>query len=208
MTKANAQPMLLPMAPNPALRLGLETGPLRVVVLTSGPNTRDDLARRIGVRSDIVICDSADEAQVAVLDATGGEETLAVLDQLDIPVVVLSHASSISKLALSRGARGVIDPDASTGGLVAALVAAVNGLTVIDTPKDLVARQADHPRLTRRERQVLDLVARGCSNRHIAELLDISEHTVKFHVGGILGKLNAATRAEAVAIAAREQLIA
>lgn len=200
--------MLLPMAPNPALRLGLETGPLRVVVLTSGPNTRDDLARRIGVRSDIVICDSADEAQVAVLDATGGEETLAVLDQLDIPVVVLSHASSISKLALSRGARGVIDPDASTGGLVAALVAAVNGLTVIDTPKDLVARQADHPRLTRRERQVLDLVARGCSNRHIAELLDISEHTVKFHVGGILGKLNAATRAEAVAIAAREQLIA
>lgn len=200
--------MLLPMAPNPTLRLGLETGPLRVLVLTTGPVTRDELAQRIGVRSDIVICDSADEAQVAVLDATGGEESLSALDALDIPVVVLSDSSSISKLALSRGARGVIDPDASTGGLVAALVAAVNGLTVIDTPRDLVAQPGDHPKLTRRERQVLDLVARGCSNRHIAELLDISEHTVKFHVGGILGKLNAATRAEAVAIAAREQLIA
>ena len=198
--------MLLPMAPNPALRLELETGPLRVLLITAGPLAREELARRIGVRSDILICDSAADAQVAVLDAPG-PEALGALEDLSIPVVVLSSAAAVSKLALARGARGVIDPDASAGGLVAALVAAVNGLTVIDTPSDLVARPADHPRLTRRERQVLDLVARGLSNRHIAELLDISEHTVKFHVGGILGKLNAATRAEAVAIAAREQLL-
>ena len=61
--------------------------------------------------------------------------------------------------------------------------------------------------LTPREREVLDLVAEGMSNRGIAERLGISEHTVKFHVGALLGKLAAATRAELVAIAVRRGLI-
>jgi two-component system, NarL family, nitrate/nitrite response regulator NarL len=61
--------------------------------------------------------------------------------------------------------------------------------------------------LTAREREVLELVAEGMSNRAIAERLAISEHTVKFHVGALLGKLGAATRAELVAIAVRRGLI-
>jgi len=61
--------------------------------------------------------------------------------------------------------------------------------------------------LTPREREVLELVAEGMSNRAIAERLAISEHTVKFHVGALLGKLSAATRAELVAIALRRGLI-
>jgi DNA-binding CsgD family transcriptional regulator len=61
--------------------------------------------------------------------------------------------------------------------------------------------------LTRREREVLELVAEGMSNRALAERLGISEHTVKSHVGALLGKLGAATRAELVAIAVRRGLI-
>ena len=61
--------------------------------------------------------------------------------------------------------------------------------------------------LTPREREVLELVAEGMSNRALAERLGISEHTVKFHVGALLGKLAAATRAELVAIAVRRGLI-
>jgi DNA-binding CsgD family transcriptional regulator len=61
--------------------------------------------------------------------------------------------------------------------------------------------------LTAREREVLELVAEGMSNRAIAERLAISEHTVKFHVGSLLGKLAAGTRAELVAIAVRRGLI-
>ena len=205
MTGRNAQPRLLPMAPNPALRLGLETGPLRVLVLARGRLTREELAERLGVRSDIVIAETAADAQIAVLDASGTDDVLDAIDALDIPVVVLTDAQLVSRRAIARGARGAIDPGASGGSLVAALVAAINGLTVIDTPPDI--EKPDHPKLTKRESQVLDLVARGFSNKHIAQLLEISEHTVKFHVGGILGKLGAATRAEAVAIAAREQLL-
>ena len=61
--------------------------------------------------------------------------------------------------------------------------------------------------LTPREREVLELVAEGLSNRAIAERLGNSEHTVKFHVSSLLGKLGAATRAELVGIAIRRGLI-
>ena len=61
--------------------------------------------------------------------------------------------------------------------------------------------------LTPREREVLELVAEGLSNRAIAERLGNSEHTVKFHVSSLLGKLDAVTRAELVGIAIRRGLI-
>ncbi|HMM42300.1 MAG TPA: helix-turn-helix transcriptional regulator, partial [Thermomicrobiales bacterium] len=61
--------------------------------------------------------------------------------------------------------------------------------------------------LTDRERQVLALVALGLPNKAIAVELDISEHTVKFHVAAILGKLDAASRTEAVTVAARRGLL-
>ena len=54
---------------------------------------------------------------------------------------------------------------------------------------------------------MLELVAEGMSNRAIAERLGNSEHTVKFHVSSLLGKLGAVTRAELVAIAIRRGLI-
>ncbi len=52
--------------------------------------------------------------------------------------------------------------------------------------------------LTPREREVLALAADGLSNREIASALDISEHTVKFHLASVFGKLGASSRTEAV----------
>jgi DNA-binding CsgD family transcriptional regulator len=61
--------------------------------------------------------------------------------------------------------------------------------------------------LTRREREVLELVADGLSNRQIAERLFISENTAGVHVSNIIGKLGASGRVEAAAIAHRSGLI-
>ena len=65
----------------------------------------------------------------------------------------------------------------------------------------------DPDALTARELEVLPLLARGLLNKEIADALDITERTVKFHVSSILGKLGAGNRTEAVSIAAQRGLV-
>jgi len=61
--------------------------------------------------------------------------------------------------------------------------------------------------LTARERQVLGLLAEGLTNKAIAERLGISDHTVKFHVNAVLGKLGVESRSEAIVQAIRLGLV-
>ena len=78
------------------------------------------------------------------------------------------------------------------------------------SPENSPGQQADSERtrragrpLTSREREILALVASGTSNKGIARALSVSANTVKFHLAAAFDKLNAATRAEAVAEAIR-----
>jgi DNA-binding CsgD family transcriptional regulator len=71
----------------------------------------------------------------------------------------------------------------------------------IDAPGEQVVA------VTPREIEVLNLMAEGASNKTIARRLEISVHTVKFHVGSLLDKLDAAGRTDAVAHAARLRAI-
>jgi DNA-binding NarL/FixJ family response regulator len=119
--------------------------------------------------------------------------------------------------AIERGAAievvaRVIDADpAQDDGLAAGrrLLLEIEGDARLDGPAPSAAADdaATIERLTPRERDVLELIAEGVTNRAIAERLGNSEHTVKFHVASLLGKLSAATRAELVAIAVRRGLI-
>jgi DNA-binding NarL/FixJ family response regulator len=108
------------------------------------------------------------------------------------------------------GVRAVLPRDASPGEILAALEAAASGLAVID-PRDLESLLPDgsshDSSLTPREIEVLRLLAEGAANKTIAWKLGISEHTAKFHVASILTKLNAGSRAEAVAIGIRRGLV-
>jgi len=61
--------------------------------------------------------------------------------------------------------------------------------------------------LTSREREVLEQMAAGLSNRQIADVLGISEHTVKFHVSAILGKLGVTSRSAAIRHGLRQGLV-
>nr|MBA3451449.1 response regulator transcription factor [Chloroflexia bacterium] len=98
--------------------------------------------------------------------------------------------------------------------LAAAVHAAIAGLIVLDptvagaTGVHAHARASnDGESLTGRERQVLLLVAEGLPNKAIARELGISEHTAKFHVGSLLGKLGAGSRTEAVTLATRRGIL-
>ena len=74
-------------------------------------------------------------------------------------------------------------------------------------PHDSEADALGDP-LSPRELQVLALVADGLPNKAIARELGISEHTAKFHVGSVLGKLGAGSRTEAVTLATRHGILA
>lgn len=83
--------------------------------------------------------------------------------------------------------------------IAAAFAASVVDFVILDGTDD----SADIM-LSRRQQEVLAWMAKGRSNREIAGILECSEATVKFHVSGLLERLNAANRAEAIAIAARQ----
>jgi DNA-binding NarL/FixJ family response regulator len=110
---------------------------------------------------------------------------------------------------LSIRAWGALSPDASQEELVAAVSAVHEGLVV--TPPEYFTKIANNSSmltevgedglietLTPRELEVLQELAMGLANKQIALALDISEHTVKFHISSIYGKLGATNRTEAV----------
>jgi DNA-binding NarL/FixJ family response regulator len=134
-------------------------------------------------------------------------------------VAVVSDPSHATP-AIAAGARGVVMRDQVHGGLHAALVAVKSGLTVLDTelaahlvnaksPKVEQKSQGNGSRgeLTARELQVVQLLAEGLSNKLIADRLGISDHTAKFHVNGVMAKLGASTRTEAVVEAVRRGVV-
>jgi two-component system, NarL family, response regulator YdfI len=144
-------------------------------------------------------------------------EDLAVPADGRAPAIVLLSGNpqrAWTREALRLGVRAVLTSDASAAEVLAAVSAASTGLAVVD-PHDLenllapngANAASDSPVLTPRELEVLRLMAEGDANKNIAWKLGISEHTVKFHVASILGKLDAGTRAEAVAIGIRKGMI-
>ena len=156
-------------------------------------------------RPDVMVWDLAWDPSTAL-------DSLASLSDDAPPVLALMPDETNATRAWSTGARGLILRDAGPDQIVSALAALDQGLTVLDPSlssgipggRGLPAESAQ---LTPRESQALRLLADGLTNKAIADRMGISENTVKFHVNGVLGKLNAQSRAEAVAQAARMGLI-
>ncbi len=118
--------------------------------------------------------------------------------------------------ALRQGARAVLPANATAAQIAAAIEAVAAGLFVFD-PADieqlLPSRALNRPSarlvepMTPREIEVLRAMAEGLANKEIAARLGISENTVKFHVGSVMGKLGAASRTEAVTLGIRHGLV-
>ncbi len=168
--------------------------------------------------ADLAAVIDSSHADVAVWDL-GRDPKLSLehlpdLRDAGLVVVALVPNESYAARALSVGARGLLSREVDSASLLAALTAVTRGFVVIDpalgVAKPRVLDRGGSPLvedLTPRELEVLQLLAEGLPNRAIAERLHVSEHTAKFHVNAILGKLDAETRTEAVARAARLGLI-
>ncbi|TNC21529.1 MadR family response regulator transcription factor [Amycolatopsis alkalitolerans] len=114
--------------------------------------------------------------------------------------------------AIHRGARGYVIKDVDTTGLVSSIRAVARNESAFDSRSASamvrsIRTAAEEPVLTSREQNVLELLARGLSNRDIGARLYISETTVKFHVRNIMRKIGATSRAEAVYAASKMGLI-
>jgi len=207
-------------------------GVTRVFVVAEHPFARAGLRALLGDQAAIDVvgeASSLEEASPLVLETHADAVIAAHLDgsvrsgpASDGPPVVLLGGDDLAAADLApllRGpVRAILSADASAEELGAALQAVTQGMLVIE-PRvaQMLAAAVPVPQsdvddgseeaLTDREREVLQLVALGLPNKTIATRLSISEHTVKFHVGSILGKLDAGSRTEAVTRAARRGLL-
>ncbi len=202
------------VASTPALRVGLRT-----ILTTEGMQVVGEAAvpdSFVMERGDVDVVVVADQELLESLERTVGAHR-------SVALVVLSsnnHRLMAMLNTLSPHGWGVVPPDVSSAQLQAAVVAAAQGL--ITLPATLVehmlgqrsdietinidAPAPDEP-LTVREREVLEELSRGLPNKLIARRLQISEHTVKFHVSSIYAKLGATSRTDAVSRGVRRGLI-
>ena len=170
------------------------------------------LAESNDLAADIILCDMGwePEEQIDVLieaaaDSQSGGPGL---------VALLPDQEAVN-LLWSAGIRTLLLRDTSMQALSSAIWATANKLAVIDplllevlVPEGSVQERGLIDDLTARETEVLKLVAEGLSNKAIAQELSLSEHTVKFHLNAIMGKLDVQSRTAAVVQATRLGLIA
>jgi DNA-binding NarL/FixJ family response regulator len=210
---------VLVAAPSPVVRAGLEAlvaaNPDLVVVGRSagGPGLANDIA---ALRPEVVLLELEWRGAVPVLELP---DLSAIIPPPALVVLADDPRAAWLPDALRAGVAAVLPREATSNEIIAAIQAAAQGLVTLHpttvalilpqlaAPARSVTPLTDAHTLTPREIEVLGMLAEGLGNKIIARRLGISEHTVKFHVGSILTKLNAASRTEAVTIGARQGLI-
>ena len=200
------------------VRLLLQRQPDFEVVAEAGDGV-EGVKRAKELKPDVVLLDLN-------MPGLSGLETLQLLTQ-DVPssaVIILTVSEEADELgqALRDGARGYLLKNIEADVLTSAIRRAAGGEPVIaeSMTAKLVeqfrgqanlaahgsAGQAERHRLTARERQIVQCLARGASNKVIARELDVSESTVKIHVQNVLKKLNLTSRVQVAVYAVEHGL--
>lgn len=202
---------------------------LRLLIVSSNPLARGVLDSMAAGMTGVNVIGSAPPAEAGSLAGELHPEAVLLdvgdghLDDLDdiarlsssqpgLPIVALGGDHEAVPQALNLGAFALLPATTELEALRLALLASTHGMVTIarddlgsvlaaEEPAETALR-ASPQSLTGRELEVLQLMATGLTNRQIAGRLRLSEHTVKFHAAGVLGKLNARSRTEAVARAA------
>jgi DNA-binding NarL/FixJ family response regulator len=190
-----------------ALQDGLE-------VVGEACDGEEAIERATELRPDVILMDLV----MPKLDGVGAMRELRIQAPASRVIVLTSFLDDDRLLpAIQAGAAGYLLKNAEPAAIARAVHAAHAGETIIDptVASRLVRVLADGARpvtevdrLTRREREVLELITRGRSNKRIALELGISEKTVKTHVGHLLAKLGVSDRTQAALLAVQHGLVA
>lgn len=206
-------------------------GKIRVLIADDHPVVRQGLRAFLELQPDIAVAgEAADGEQAArlaaqlepdvvlldlVMPGTDGVTALELMAEAGVTakvLVVTSFGETRTVVpAIRAGARGYVSKEVEPSALAAAIRAVAAGHVLLGPeiaaellrPGPADAASAADPQLTAREREVLELIARGRSNREIARALTVSEKTVKTHVSNVLMKLGVADRTQAALWAVR-----
>jgi DNA-binding NarL/FixJ family response regulator len=205
---------------------------MRLLIADDHELSRVGLRAMIEREADMRVVAEVETAEDAVARAAEGDVDVAILDirfgpgmngleaaqrilersSTRVLLLTLHDTPEYVRSALASGATGYVLKDAGREELLHAIRAVAAGRTAL--PTDLLRkamapavgpRPDDLARLTTRERQVLDGVARGLTNKEIARDLGIGPGTVKTHVERLIAKLGVADRTQAAVFAARTQ---
>jgi DNA-binding CsgD family transcriptional regulator len=210
--------------------------PIRVAIHVADPALQERMTRTLGEAGNFASADLGD-ADVTIADRPPDEvagPVIALVPTVQTQTVQMQTMPlPFAEAAAWRSdVRAVLpaDVDATTLGAVITVIAAGLGVAPPNSARNAGTPPAGRPgnrvgvwaealdhsgaedeehavMLTPREREVLTLLAAGASNKAIARALDLSVHTVKFHVASLIDKLGAGGRLEAVAIAIRTGVI-
>lgn len=209
--------------------------PVRILIAAASEISRQGLLRVLAASPDFVVAGSTAGARsLALIEELQPEIVLLESDSpndqlLSFLKEITGSPSQIAGIALisdpswvwtsklfRSGARSVLSRDSRGFEIIAALRAVAAGLVVLqpEALDSMMVKPAPqrlppvyHEPLTHRERQVLEMIAGGLGNKEIASKLEISGHTVKFHINSIFTKLNVSSRTEAVTTGLRLGLI-
>lgn len=205
-----------------------DSGKIRVLSADDHPLLREGLAAIINNQPDMILVAQASSGAEAIErhrqhrpdvtlmdlrlpDLSGIDAMIAIRAEFpDARVVILTTFEGDVEIqrALQAGARGYLLKSGPPSDLVLAIRQVHAGKKRV--PPEVAAQLAEHlssESLTAREVEVLRQIAGGNRNRDIAELLFISEETVKVHIKHIMEKLGASDRTQAIAIAVRRGII-
>jgi len=195
---------------------------LHVLIIAENPLARMGLAALLANHPEIVIVGQSGGAQVAA-EAEASNPDVLIVDWNEnsapdlpagYPLLALLKDEGQAAEAWAAGARGLLLGTLDPERLVSAMASVVRGLVVMEPElvgsmgqMDTALLETPHEALTAREMEVLQLVAEGLPNKIIAARLNITDHTVKFHVNAIMTKLGVQSRTEAVVRATKLGLI-
>lgn len=174
---------------------------------TSSREEALDLVRDIG-DFDVAIVDMRWRANGEGIAGISGQEAIRALHRSSPVLGIVAHGERperhLATAALQAGATAYVARTAGTGELRRAVDAAASQERFVDPD---VPPKGSRGKLTRRQRQILQLLADGESTTVAARELDLSEETVKTHIKTAIARLGARNRTHAVSIALRESLI-